>query len=102
MSAAVWAVILSAIACLIVLAVLIKGLVERLQVLTSSLKRMQERVQPLADVIITEGEVAQERLEAVNRATAGLRLGRHEAAPASAAPGSAPAGPHIVDQGRPA
>jgi coenzyme F420-reducing hydrogenase gamma subunit len=75
MSATVWAVVVSAIACLIVLAVLIKGLVERLKRLTTSLSMMQEKVQPLADVIITEGTVAQQKLEEINRATERIRQG---------------------------
>jgi coenzyme F420-reducing hydrogenase gamma subunit len=75
MSATVWAVVVSAITCLIVLAVLIKGLVERLKRLTASLSTMQEQVRPLADVIITEGAVAQQRLEEINRATARIREG---------------------------
>ncbi len=72
---AVWAVVVSAITCLIVLAVLIKGLIERLKRLTSSLSAMQEQVQPLADVIIAEGTVAQQRLEEINQSTQRIREG---------------------------
>jgi hypothetical protein len=36
---------------------------------------MQQRVQPLADVIISEGNVAQQRLEEINRATERIREG---------------------------
>jgi len=93
---AIWAVVVSAITCLIVLAVLIKGLVESLKRLTTSLSTMQERVQPLADVIITEGNVAQQRLEEINRATerireGALRYGMTTPAPAHAATGGASA-----------
>jgi hypothetical protein len=75
MSATVWAVVVSAIACLIVLGAMVKGLYERLKALAASLGQMQQRVQPLADVIIAEGAVAQERLQQINEATQGLRRG---------------------------
>ena len=62
MSATFWGVLIIFLASFSILAVLLVGLVRQLKGLASTLRGFQERVQPLADRIAREGDMAQDRI----------------------------------------
>ena len=89
MSATFWGVLIIFLASFSVLAALLVGLVRQLKGLASTLKGFQERVQPLADRIVREGAVAQDRVHELSVTTQSLSArGAAGSNGSSAAPGA--------------
>jgi hypothetical protein len=84
-SATFWAVLVIFLASFAVLAILLVGLVRQLKSLASTMKRFQERVQPLAERLASEGAAAQDRMQEISGATASIRAGGRASANGSAA-----------------
>jgi hypothetical protein len=64
-SATAWGVLVIGVASFGVLAVMLVSLIRQLKRLGGALRAFQQGVQPLADRIVREGEVAQDRLQEI-------------------------------------
>lgn len=69
MSATAWGVLVIFVASFSALAILLVGLVRALKDLVASVKRVQERIAPLAERLATETAAAQRSLEDLTSAT---------------------------------
>jgi hypothetical protein len=68
-SATAWGVLVIIVASFAVLAVMLVSLIRQLKRLGGALKAFQQGVQPLADRIVRDGTIAQERLQELSAAT---------------------------------